>query len=287
MEELLHRDWRADPDDTESAEFAPGPDRFSAPAGYVDRAREFDPRAPGGRAPDPEANPLSIVLTRRRLWWLASTVSGLAVGVVIAAAWVGPRDEAVVVEDEPAAVTPGAAPAAPAPATADSTGAVAAPAAGPAHRPAEPVARAPEEPVAVAVAAPSARAVDPRPGRAPRPRASHKLVVDYSVRPNEPAPPGLAEQAEEDPAVALARAAYVLGNQKLFAGDAKGAISAYREALDRYPGYVGGYRGLGLAYAQVGDKASALSALQSYVTAAPHARDVALIKKRISRLQGK
>jgi len=84
-----------------------------------------------------------------------------------------------------------------------------------------------------------------------------------------------------------ARAAYVLGNQKLFAGDAKGAIAAYREALDRYPGYVGGYRGLGLAYALVGDKASALSALQSYVTAAPHARDVALIKKRISRLQGK
>jgi regulator of sirC expression with transglutaminase-like and TPR domain len=50
---------------------------------------------------------------------------------------------------------------------------------------------------------------------------------------------------------------------------------------------VGGYRGLGLAYAQAGDSARALSALRTYVTAVPNARDAALIRKRIARLQGK
>ena len=63
-----------------------------------------------------------------------------------------------------------------------------------------------------------------------------------------------------------------------------------KPAMKRKPviiGYVGGYRGLGLAHAQRGDTASALEALRTYVAAAPHARDVALIKKRIARLQGK
>ena len=52
-----------------------------------------------------------------------------------------------------------------------------------------------------------------------------------------------------------------------------------------YPGYVGGYRGLGLAYAQLGDKARALQALKTYVAAVPGAKDVPLLKKRIARLE--
>ena len=114
-----------------------------------------------------------------------------------------------------------------------------------------------------------------------------KLVVDYRLQPNEAAAPGLEAHGEEDPAVAKARAAYTLGNQKLFSGDAEGAIASYNKALELYPGYVGGYRGLGLAYAQRGDTANALKALRSYAAAVPGARDIALIKKRIAHLQGK
>jgi tetratricopeptide (TPR) repeat protein len=113
------------------------------------------------------------------------------------------------------------------------------------------------------------------------------VIVDYNTRPNDPPPPGLVAQDEEDPAIGEARGAYRTGNQRLFSGDLTGAVRSYHEALDIYPGYVGGYRGLGLAYEELGDSASALEALKSYVAAAPGARDVALIKKRIVHLQGK
>ncbi|HEX8115137.1 MAG TPA: tetratricopeptide repeat protein, partial [Kofleriaceae bacterium] len=112
----------------------------------------------------------------------------------------------------------------------------------------------------------------------------HKLVVDYTSRPNEPAPPSLLAQAEEDPEIGRARSAYTAGNQRLFVGDLDGAVLAYRHALELYPGYVGGYRGLGLAYEELGDTADALAALRAYVAAVPNARDVALIKKRIAHL---
>lgn len=114
---------------------------------------------------------------------------------------------------------------------------------------------------------------------------SHKVVVDYSSRPDEPAPPSLIAQSKEDPAIGQARSAYTTGNQRLFVGDLDGAVRAYRQALELYPGYVGGYRGLGLAYEQLGNPANALAALRSYVAAVPNARDAALIKKRIAHLQ--
>jgi len=166
-----------------------------------------------------------------------------------------------------------------------------------------------EEPVALssltstALATPTVRAPAPaatstpkrkpsvaaiRPVQPPaRKLASAKLVVEYTGTENEAARPGLAAQTAEDPAIARARSAYVAGNQKLFAGDAEGAVRSYRQALGHYPGYVGGYRGLGLAYAQLGDNQKALEALQTYVSTAPNAKDITLIKKRIAHLQGK
>jgi tetratricopeptide (TPR) repeat protein len=112
-----------------------------------------------------------------------------------------------------------------------------------------------------------------------------KLVVEYNDRSSDA--PGLVAQAAEDPAITRARTAYLSGNRKLFDGDVDGAIAAYQASLELYPGYVGGYRGLGLAYAQRGDRDQALEALQTYVTTVPGAKDVVLIKKRIARLQGK
>ena len=70
----------------------------------------------------------------------------------------------------------------------------------------------------------------------------------------------------EDPAtVARAREAYHKGNVKLFAGDTAGAIALYRESLKIYPGYVAGYRGLGLGYEAAGNKDEALKAFHTYV----------------------
>jgi hypothetical protein len=130
-----------------------------------------------------------------------------------------------------------------------------------------------------------AAAADDATRPAARKPLTHHVIVDYSARPNEPPPPGLVAQSEEDPAIGMARTAYTTGNQRLFVGDLQGAVRAYREALELYPGYVGGYRGLGLAYEELGDTANALVALRSYVAAAPTARDIALIKKRIAHLQ--
>ena len=146
------------------------------------------------------------------------------------------------------------------------------------------------EPAAPAIAAPPGELppATPKP-TAPVNRARRlggkKLVVEYNDRGSDA--PSLVAQDAEDPAIPRARAAYVTGNRKLFAGDVKGAIAAYQESLALYPGYVGGYRGLGLAYAQLGERDQALAALQTYVATVPSAKDVALIKKRIARLQGK
>ncbi len=94
-----------------------------------------------------------------------------------------------------------------------------------------------------------------------------------------------AEPPENTTAREQAKAAYNAGNQRLFAGDPQGAIRAYREALSLMPGYAPGYRGLGLAYEQAGDKANAVKALQQYVKAAPTAKDVEKIKQRIAIMQ--
>jgi hypothetical protein len=94
-------------------------------------------------------------------------------------------------------------------------------------------------------------------------------------------------EAEDDdvPATARARTAYNAGNQALFDGNSDAAIRAYRQALSATPTFPPGFRGLGLAYAQRGDNNMAIMSLRTYLTMAPHAKDVALIKQRIAALQ--
>jgi tetratricopeptide (TPR) repeat protein len=114
-----------------------------------------------------------------------------------------------------------------------------------------------------------------------------RVVLEYDAKPNSgelpipaPTPPGA------DPAVlARARQTYQHGNDKLFAGNPAGAANDYRAALATYPGYVAGYRGLGLAYEEQGKREEALEALRTYVKTVPNAHDVALIKRRIERLE--
>ena len=112
----------------------------------------------------------------------------------------------------------------------------------------------------------------PAPTPAPAPRAGSATAVA-----SHPA----AVDPEE---VARARKAYRGGNTKLFNGDANGAAEAYQEALRIYPGYVAGYRGLGLAYTEQGDKPKALAAFRLYLKTVPQANDAPLIKKRLEKL---
>ena len=113
-----------------------------------------------------------------------------------------------------------------------------------------------------------------------------KVVLEYdSGAPKETPKKTAPAKGDDSAAVGAARITYFNGNRKLFAGDADGAIKLYKQALAVYPGYVAGYRGLGLAYAQKGDKANALKSFRTYLSAVPGAKDAALIKKRIATLQ--
>jgi hypothetical protein len=171
----------------------------------------------------------------------------------------------------------------------------------PAPEAAKPPAAPPSPPPAAEAAPPepAQAAADPEPTpaaerAAPAPHGPRKtlggkkVVLEYDPKPTSPEPPAPSEPvpAGEDPrTLARAREAYHKGNLKLFAGDSEGALALYQEAIKIYPGYVAGYRGLGLAYAEKGNSAEALSAFKKYVATVPNARDVPLIRKRMEHLE--
>jgi Tetratricopeptide repeat len=293
-----------------------GPGRNASPPGGPEANTAWPPRPvpvePGSSAdraaldamhrPSPEAAEGAErlqVLSRRRLVWIVGAIGTVAVAAVLAAATLGSSSAPPAAQATRRAGAAGrSADAAAARAAASSSDDATAPTS--TSGAATTVSRAAALPDPMARAASAQRtwrlaigaaegATNATVGPAPRPKRRSgptKLVIDYRTRPNEP-PAAAVVQSEDDPAIASARSAYNRGNQRLFVGDLEGAVRAYQESLDLYPGYVGGYRGLGLAYAELGEKSSALDALKAYVAAAPAARDVALIKKRISRLQGK
>lgn len=269
------------------------PPRLAAPDPSIQRSQRPGHGDGGG------ADRLKVPLTRRRLWWIGGGLASASLAGIVAAVLL-PNPDAV----PPEASEAGEAQAAQGP--------------GPRRdpRPQQPLDRAAADlrdrvriarnAAAAAAATTAPAAVDRRPAqpalsadpsmrvppdetaagsRRAGKKPARKLIVDYTSRPNEPAPPSLVAQSEEDPAIGQARGAYTTGNQRLFVGDLDGAVLAYRHALELYPGYVGGYRGLGLAYEELGDTANALASLRAYVAAVPNARDVALIRKRIAHLQ--
>jgi hypothetical protein len=112
-----------------------------------------------------------------------------------------------------------------------------------------------------------------------------QVVLEYDAQAKETAKPAATAPKNDQAAVLKARASYAQGNQRLMAGDWNGAIIKYRQSLASYPGYVAGYRGLGLAFMQKGDKPKALQALRLYLSSVPTAKDASLIRKRIETLQ--
>ena len=113
--------------------------------------------------------------------------------------------------------------------------------------------------------------------------AKHARREKRSARPTQ-----VASRAAPAPgADAEARATYERGNAQLFAGDAAGAVATYRQAVHLAPADPIGYRGLGLAYEQQGETASALRALHKYLKLAPGAPDREIISRRIARLSHK
>jgi len=142
----------------------------------------------------------------------------------------------------------------------------------------------PDEPPAVTTTdkpTPKAHPTDKK-----KPFGGKKVVVEYDTQAREARPVADAS-AEDQQAIAKARSQYAKGNQRLFAGDAAGAIRSYRRALASYPAYVAGYRGLGLAYALKGENAKAAQSLHTYLSSAPGAKDASIIKKRLQMLEGK
>jgi regulator of sirC expression with transglutaminase-like and TPR domain len=85
--------------------------------------------------------------------------------------------------------------------------------------------------------------------------------------------------------MARVRDAYREGNERLFKGDAAGAITAYEEMVRLNPKDPAGYRGLGLASAQLGKRTEAVRYLRAYLKHAPNADDRGIIIGRISLLQ--
>jgi hypothetical protein len=114
-----------------------------------------------------------------------------------------------------------------------------------------------------------------------------QVVLEYDNQARDAQPVQNNAPKSDQTAISKARTSYAAGNQRLFAGDADGAIRYYKQALSYYPAYVAGYRGLGLAYAQQGDKPAAIRAFRTYVSSVPGAKDAPLIRKRIANLQVK
>lgn len=272
------RRLRAAPDHTPAPPAAispapPGLDSFEPPA-HTD-----SPDVPGLRPP----------LVSRRVIAIAGATVAVVIAIIAGAASRGsaPSDNrnksaatpaklapttahAVVIEPPAPARAPAAQPAPPPPAADDP------PAASPDPEPAltRTTPRLGDEPLVVA-----------KPHRlrpAPAYRGNRKPSRAVAVRPvaHEESDP-----AEDEPSISRARVAYDAGNQALFAGDSAAAIRAYRQVLGYVPTYAAGFRGLGLAHAQQGDIGAAVMALRTYLSLAPGARDVALIKKRIAILQ--
>ncbi len=83
---------------------------------------------------------------------------------------------------------------------------------------------------------------------------------------------------------ASARSLYKDGLGKFVAGDTRGAISRFQDAVKRDPRYAPAHRGLGMAYERTGDRSRAARSFRTYLALAPDAADAAQIRARLGKL---
>ena len=111
----------------------------------------------------------------------------------------------------------------------------------------------PTPPERIAGAAPKAQPIDP-----------------YATVPDNP---------RTDPA-----AAYKTGLQQYARGDTTGALATFRTSLSGSPNFAPTWRGLGLVYEKLGNKAQARSSFQRYLQLAPNAPDADQVRDRLEHL---
>jgi serine/threonine-protein kinase len=125
------------------------------------------------------------------------------------------------------------------------------------HRDAAPH-RAPSEPSSMAGT--STRAVPVRHVHAPRSAQPTKVAAN-KINPDE---------------------TFKAGLQAWVRGDTRTALASYKRVLQAKPTYAAAWRGVGLVYEKLGDKAAARAAFQKYLHLAPGASDAAGIRARLA-----
>ena len=133
------------------------------------------------------------------------------------------------------------------------------------HPPAHPPARPPADVAAIEV-----------------PAGGEHLVGPAANAPGETAGKPHASSARHAPTSKLsADEAFKAGLQAWVRGDTRTALTLYKRALAVNPGYASAWRGAGLVYEKLGEKAAARAAYQKYLQLAPSAPDAAGIRSRL------
>ncbi len=107
-------------------------------------------------------------------------------------------------------------------------------------------------------------------------KTDHKPVKVTNAKPVDPY---ATPEKKVDPA-----AAYKTGFQQLARGDTSGALATLRGSLSSSPSYAPTWRGLGMVYEKLGQKAQAKTAFKRYLQLSPAAGDSEQIRDRLERL---
>ena len=147
------------------------------------------------------------------------------------------------------------------------------PAANPAPAPPPPVA-APSQAAGPSPAAPPRSVqlvqIEPETATAKPPRSPPRRPAPRSAQLTRPA----SDKINPDEV-------YKAGLQAWVFGDIKTALASYKRVLQANPTYSAAWRGVGLVYERLGDKAAARNAFQKYLQLAPGAADAAEIRGRL------
>jgi eukaryotic-like serine/threonine-protein kinase len=119
-----------------------------------------------------------------------------------------------------------------------------------------------------------ARTAPPRRAQASRAAPPPRPAADRSDRTDRVDKADRADKVDPDEA-------FKAGLQAWVHGDSKGALAQYRRALQANPKYAPAWRGVGLVYERLGDRAAARIAYSKYLQLVPGAADAAEVRARM------